>query len=41
MSKSLLEKIAIGVSCVVLAGWAVFWVLQVLGVLEFLEMAYG
>ena len=41
MNKSPLEIVAIGASVAILAGWAVFWVVQVLDVIEMLEMAYG
>ena len=33
--------IAAGFSALVLAGWGVFWVLQVVDVIELLRMAYG
>lgn len=41
MSKVLLERAAIGVSVVILAGWVTFWIIQVIGVIELLELAYG
>ena len=41
MNKSLLEILAISVSIALLAGWTVFWIVQVIDVIEFLEMAYG
>ena len=41
MTRTVLEKVAVAVSVAVLGGWTVFWILQVVGVIEFLEMAYG
>ena len=41
MKKSLLEILAIFFSIALLAGWTVFWVVQVIDVMEFLEMAHG
>ena len=41
MEKSLLEILAIFFSIALLAGWASFWIVQVIDVMEFLEMAYG
>jgi len=41
MGIRLLEKFAAVVSVLVIGGWTVFWVVQVIDVLEFLEMAYG
>lgn len=36
-----LEKAALVVSIGVIGGWSVFWVVQLIEVLEILEMAYG
>lgn len=41
MSKGLLEKVAVALSVLIVGGWSVFWIVQVIGVLEILEMAYG
>ena len=41
MEKSPLEIVAAGASVAILAGWTIFWILQVLDVIEILEMAYG
>jgi hypothetical protein len=41
MNKSFLEILAILSSVALLAGWTVFWVVQVIGVMEFLELANG
>lgn len=41
MKKSFLEILAIFSSVALLAGWAVFWIVQVIDVMEFLELAYG
>ena len=41
MNTSTLEKLAIGVSIVSIVGWGIFWIVQVISVIEFLEMAYG
>ena len=41
MNKKVLEKIAIGLSCVIVAGWSVFWILQIIDVREMLALAYG
>lgn len=41
MNIAWLERTAIGVSAVIIAGWLVFWVIQVMGVIELLRIAYG
>ncbi|MEO2176490.1 MAG: hypothetical protein ABGY96_20615 [bacterium] len=41
MNKKKLEKIAIGLSCAIVVGWGIFWVLQIIDVREMLELAYG
>lgn len=41
MKKSFLEILAIFYSVALLAGWAIFWAVQVIDVVEFLELAYG
>ena len=41
MSKGLLEKVAAVASATILAGWLVFWVMQVIGVWKMLAIAYG
>jgi hypothetical protein len=41
MSKSMLEKVAIGFGGVVLLGALWFWSLQIMSVVELLQMAYG
>ena len=41
MNTSTLEKLAIGASIVSIVGWGIFWIVQVISVIEFLEMAYG
>ncbi len=41
MNKKMLEKVAVGLSCVIIFGWGVFWVLQVIAVRELLKLAYG
>lgn len=35
------EKIAVGVSAAILLAAAVYWVVQILGVIETLKLAYG
>lgn len=35
------EKIAIGASAAIVLGAVVYWVVQIAGVLEILELAYG
>lgn len=35
------EKIAIGVSAAIVLGAITYWVVQIVGVLEILELAYG
>ena len=39
--KSRLEIVAIGTSAAALLGWTIFWIIQVMDVIELLEMAYG
>ena len=41
MNTSTLEKLAIGASIASIVGWGIFWIVQVISVIEFLEMAYG
>ena len=41
MSKRALEWIAGGLATVILTGWAIFWTLQIIGVIDLLKMAYG
>jgi len=41
MKKSFLEILAIFSSVALLAGWTAFWVVQVIDVMEFLELANG
>ncbi|MGI9627326.1 MAG: hypothetical protein ACR2QM_10860 [Longimicrobiales bacterium] len=41
MKKSFLEILAICCSVALLTGWTVFWVVQVIDVMEFLELANG
>lgn len=41
MRRVLLERIAIGLSLVILGGWTIFWIVQIQDVLELLELAYG
>lgn len=36
-----LEKVAAGVSVAVLASGVIYWVVQVFGVIEMLQLAYG
>lgn len=36
-----LQIIGATTSLALLAGWGIFWLLQLIDVLEFLEMAYG
>lgn len=41
MKRPSLEILAIIFSVALLAGWTVFWIAQVMDVMEFLEMANG
>jgi len=41
MNKKVLEKAAVGLSCVIIFGWSIFWVLQIVSVREMLKLAYG
>ena len=41
MNKSFLEILAIFSSVALIVGWTVFWVVQVIAVIEFLELANG
>lgn len=41
MKRTWLERTALCVSAVIVAGWLVFWVIQVMGVIELLRLAYG
>lgn len=41
LSKNLLEKLAMGLSLLILAGLAWFWTLQVQDVIELLRLAAG
>lgn len=36
-----LQKVALGVSVGILAAAAVYWTYQIVGVIEFLQLAYG
>jgi hypothetical protein len=35
------EKVAVGVSTAILLAAAVYWIVQIVGVIETLELAYG
>ncbi len=41
MSKTLIERSIIGLCTVIIGGWLVFWIIQVIGVIELLSLAYG
>ena len=41
MKRPWLEILAILFSIALLGGWTSFWIVQVIDVMEFLEMAYG
>ncbi|XOV89891.1 MAG: hypothetical protein ACFHX7_08380 [Pseudomonadota bacterium] len=41
MTKGILEKTAMVLSVAIIAGWSVFWVMQVMDVIETLRLAYG
>lgn len=38
---STIEMVAAGTSAVIVVSGAIFWTIQIIGVLEMLEMAYG
>jgi len=38
---SIREKVAAGISSVILIAIVVYWIVQVIGVMEMLELAYG
>ena len=35
------EKIAVGVSGAIILGAIIYWIVQIIGVMEILKMAYG
>ena len=35
------EKIALASSGVIIAGAVIYWIVQIIGVIEFLQLAYG
>lgn len=37
----ILEKVALGASSVIIAAAVVYWTIQIVGVIEFLQLAYG
>lgn len=39
--KNIYEKLAVTVSVSIIVGWAIFWIVQVIGVIEMLELAYS
>ena len=41
MHNKLLEKTAVGLSCAIIVGWSIFWILQIVAVREMLKLAYG
>ena len=41
MNNQLMERLAIGINAAVIAGWLVFWIIQVIDVIELLQLAYG
>lgn len=41
MTRSLIEKLAIGLSATIIGGWLAFWIIQIIGVIELLQLAYG
>jgi hypothetical protein len=36
-----IQKIAVGSSAAIIAAAAIYWAVQIFGVIEFLQMAYG
>lgn len=36
-----IEKVAAGAACAIIASAVIYWAFQIVGVFEFLEMAYG
>ena len=36
-----MERLAIGINAVVIAGWLLFWTIQVIDVIALLKLAYG
>ena len=41
MKQTTLETAAVGTGALVLAGWLVYWSIQVMDVIELLKLAYG
>ena len=41
MNTTRLEQLAIAACGTVLGGWLIFWIVQVIDVIELLQMAYG